>query len=274
VTAWVLDFHGKKVAGFGPAADVALADGGAKVAVWDAAPRKGGGTTYDVSVFPAGGGSALAHRTLDADADGLISSIGISVIYWRNGYTQIVGRKQGAYDKFKDQRMNDSEGIYDVVGGVLARDTVLTDVIGWTKLMKVRQGRNAATFVNVSEDLGKLLLVTPDNKELAVGLAETMDKYDPKSLQQEVGVDGKLYVSLTIDPYNAAAVDRKVADPELVDLYTVDTTSGQATRIARLPKDGREFSWRVAAGRLAFLRRHKGYDRGGPDLEIYDLVSH
>jgi hypothetical protein len=272
-TGWLVDLHGKKLATYGPASEVVLAEGGKEVTAWDSAPKKNGGTTYDVTVYSTAG-NAPVHRTLDADADGLISSIGLQVIYWRDGFTQIVGRKLGAYDKFKDQRMNDSEGIYDLVGGNLARDTVLTDVIGWTKLMKVRAGRNTSTLLTISEDLTKLLLVTPDNKQLTVTLADTLDKYDPKSLVQELSVDGKLYASLTIDPYNAAAVDRKVADPEYIDFYAIDAGTGQASRIARLPKADRDFAWRISAGRLIVLRRSKGFSQGGPDLEIYDLGAH
>ena len=44
-------------------------------------------------------------------------------------------------------------------------------------------------------------------------------------------------------------------------------------RLARLPQNDREFTWAVAGGRWAVLRKHKGYGRGGPELELYDLVG-
>jgi hypothetical protein len=116
-------------------------------------------------------------------------------------------------------------------------------------------------------------VVTKDDKITRLTTTLGFDHYDPKSLQQQVGRDGKLYFSLTIDPVNPAAVAAKKADPVHIDLYVFDPASGQTERLARLPQNDREYTWSVAGGRWAVLRKHKGYGRGGPELELYDLTG-
>jgi hypothetical protein len=275
-TGFLLDLSGKVVRKLGPAAQLALSEvnGEEVITAWDPQPDAKGGTTYDVTLTASGSGKQLAHRTLVADRDGLIDALDLTILYWRDGYTRLVGRKKGAYDKFKDQRMNDSEGIYDLAQGLLVRDNVIGDVIGYTKLMKLRVGRdNQPAFVRVTDDNHELELIGADDKRVNLKLANPIHHYDLKSLQQEPGAGGKLYFTLTIDPVNPEAVARKVADPELIDLYAVELATAKTVRLARLPRTDRPFAWHVAAGRWAVLRKHKTFERGGPDLEIYELTA-
>ena len=107
-------------------------------------------------------------------------------LYWRNGYTQLVGRKAGQYDKHKDQRMNDSEGIYDVVDGSVIHDTPVTDVIPYTKRTKLRMSRmNTPSFLYVTEDHKKLMWLGADDKEAEVQTDEPFYHYDYASLVSE-----------------------------------------------------------------------------------------
>jgi hypothetical protein len=139
-------------------------------------------------------------------------------------------------------------------------------------LLVRKQFPNVSAFVKVADDLTKLELFTADQKAHELKLAEELVKYDPKSVQQQLALDEKsLTFSLTVDPVNILAVEKKVADIEYIDFYRADTETGQAKRLARLPAWGRPFAWRLSSGLIAVLRKHKGFDRGGPDLEVYQL---
>jgi hypothetical protein len=146
--------------------------------------------------------------------------------------------------------------------------------------MRVRtqpQYQNHAAFVAVTEDQQGVELFTADDKRVKLALgAEPFPHYDPASLLYEEGRDGKMYFTLTIDPYNADAVNRQGHDEERVDLYVVDPQGPQGEkavkRVARFDKGGRPFAWHVGGGRLAVLRKHKAVENGGPELELYDLA--
>jgi len=278
VTAFLVDLGGKVLRKWGPATDVVTARLGAEygdaVTVFNTRST-GKGITYEVAAYRLDGGKAIGKkRTLAADPEGFVKAIDMTILYWQEGYTRLVGRKKGAYDKLKDQRMNDSEAVYDLLDGSVARNTPIGDIIAWTKLVKLRTERsNQPSFLIVTEDLKWVEWVTAEDKRVPLELAEPFHRYDPRSLVQEPGPDGRLYFSLTIDPVNAEAVARKVADAEIVDLYVVDPAAAKARRLARLPRADRPFAWREASGRWAVLRKHKGFDRGGTDLEIYELLT-
>jgi hypothetical protein len=276
VTAFVFDTSGKENRRFGPATDVALTDvnGTQAVAVYNAITRKDG-VTHELQLFRVSDGKPLGKkRVLKADVDGFVKPLDLRVLYFRRGYAEVVGLKKGAYDKVKDQRLNDVEAIYDVVEGKVVRATPIGDLVAYTKLLKLRQSNpNHATFALVGDDGRGIDVLGADDKLVRATTTLSFDHYDPKSLQQQLGRDGKLYFSLTIDPVNPAAVNAKKADAVSIDLYVFDPASGKTERLARLPQNERAFTWVVAGGRWAVLRKHKGYGRGGPDLELYDLVG-
>jgi hypothetical protein len=277
-TAFLMDLTGKVVRKWGPGSDVVLTDvsGDPAVAVFDKAATKKGGFTYNVAVYDLETGKPIGKKLkLQSDADGFVKSLDMTILYWKNGYTQLVGKKKGAYDRLKDQRMNDGEAIIDVVSGALLRNTLIGDVIAHTKLSALRaMYENANVFVHVPEDLKGVELVTADDKRVSVALAEQFHMYEPRSLQWELGRDGKLYFTLTIDPVNPEAVNNRRQDPELIDLYVLDPAGdGKATRLARLPSNDRRFGWHHSAGTWAVLRKHKGFGRGGGELELYTLTA-
>lgn len=278
-TGHVFDFSGKVIRKFGPGTDVVLTyvNGEQAVTVFQKKPGKKGGMDYTITVSKLETGKAIGKkRTLSADQDGFVKSIDMTIQYWRNGYTQLVGKKKGGYDKIKDQRMNDGEGVWDTLGWSLLRNTPVNDVIEYTKLLGVRvEHQNESIFVHVPEDMKGVELVTPDNRRVPVKLAEQFYMYDPKSLVYELGRDGKFYFTLTIDPANPEAVNKKKMDPEVIDLYVLDPGAAEAnaTRVARLPKNERRFTWHHAGGTWAVLRKHKGFGRGGQELELYTLSA-
>jgi hypothetical protein len=79
-----------------------------------------------------------------------------------------------------------------------------------------------------------------------------------------------------VDPVNEDAVAAKRTDPDEIDLCTVDLSGdkpGPAQRKLTLLAGKRPFGWVVSpSGRLVFLRKHKGFSRGGTEAEVYDLA--
>ncbi len=283
-TAFLYDLTGKQLRKWGPATDigVAIIDGVDVVTVFDQVADKPSkktqpGVTYTVSVFKIADGKLQGKkRSLHADANGFIKGLDMTVIYWRDGYTELVGQKKGDYDKYQDQRQPDNEGVYDVVDGAIVKNQPINDLVAHQKIVKLRADRwNQNVFLTVTDDLRGMELVTADDKRVAVTTdgTEPFAHYDTKSLVQEQGRDGKLYFTLTIDPVNGDAVAKKVSDPERIDLWVVDAAGGTPTRLARINKQKLPFGWHVGGGHWAVLRKHKGYDRGGPDLELYDLTA-
>jgi hypothetical protein len=277
VNASLVAFDGKVVRKWGPVLDVALTtiDGAEAIVVFDKKPGKKGESTYEIAAHRLETGKPVKKKQkIVADVNGFVKKLDLQILYWSDAYTMLVGRKRGQYDKFKDQRMNDSEAVYSLLEGTFVKNQPMKDLIVWTKLVKLRSERqNEKTVLHLTEDLKGLEVVTADDRRVPVELAETFFKYDSKSLLAEMGRDGRIYFTMTIDPVNPAALDRKVADPEIIDLYVVEATGGKAKRLARLPRNERRFVWHAARDRWAVLRKHKGIDRGGTELEIYDLTG-
>jgi hypothetical protein len=106
-----------------------------------------------------------------------------------------------------------------------------------------------------------------------VPLPRDIWKYDPNTLQWQT-IDGKrVAMSLTVDPVNPDAVNRKKADIDEIDLIEVDRQSHAIRPLLRLNGEGRRSTWKIAADRLLLLRKGKGFDRGGVALEVYDLST-
>jgi hypothetical protein len=277
VTAHLVGFDGKVLRKWGPVLDVALRtiDGADAIVLFDKKPGKKGDSTYEIGAQTLDRGKAVKKKQkLVVDVNGFVKKLDLQVLYWMDGYTTLVGRKRGQYDKLKDQRMNDSEAVYSILEGTFVKNQPMQDLIAWTKVVKLRSERpNERAILHVTEDLKGVEVVTADDRRVPVELAEKFYRYDSRSLLTERGRDEKVYFTLTIDPVNPEALDRKVAEPEIIDLYVVGTAGGVARRLARLPKNDRRFAWRAAGDRWAVLRKHKGIDRGGTELEIYTLTG-
>ena len=92
---------------------------------------------------------------------------------------------------------------------------------------------------------------------------------------QSFGVD-QLLISATVDPVNEKAVAEKRTDPDTMDFCTIELKTPEAPARQRLSIPGlkRPSAW-VATnnGRLAILRKHKSFSRGGSEIEIYDFPA-
>ena len=151
------------------------------------------------------------------------------------------------------------------------------DLPAWELAMKMRPNHEGQLrYLEVSGDLKKLYYVDEKN-----GLAELQGKvpwavYDHESLKQWEAWDRQtLYFSFTVDPVNPAAVARKKEDTERVDIYSIDR-SGAVKLVGRADtgrKKGRasvtKFGWSMGGAYFSYLKKLKGFARGGKTLLIY-----
>ncbi|HJZ86985.1 MAG TPA: hypothetical protein VKN99_17555 [Polyangia bacterium] len=275
--AQVFDLSGKPLGRkLGPADSIACAQIDGKSALVALSIRRSGEhTSYEVSALRAEDGKALGRRTLSAGRDGLIKlGEGFRIVYWSDDLLHLTGVKKGEYDKKNDVRRPDRAMIFDVLAGKAVSEHEIGDVVSWVREMRQReQFPQRAAFVAFSEDLKALELITADNRRLEVKTVRPLWKYEPKTILQQAGPEpGRLYVSLTVDPVNPEAVKKQKTDPDLFDLYAVDGQSGSAARVlGGVLAAKRRLAWVAGGGRVAILRRHQGFDRGGTELEVYDL---
>jgi len=269
---------GKKI---GPAQQITVSSVEGKPAVVTFSDRdKEGVHTYEVAAFSPDGGKALGKKTLAADKTGLMREKaagpdGFKVIYWYDDFLHLVGQKKGEYDKKNDVRRPDRAMVWDVFKGKPLEEHEIGDVMEWVREQKDRvRHPHTAAFAQYSEDLKTLELITPDGKRRTLELARMLYKYEPKTLLQQPGPEAnRLYLSLTVDPVNWEAVQHKHAEADIFDLYVVDTQSGKPQRVLTgLLAGKRALAWTAAGGRVAILHKHKGFDRGGLELEVYDLT--
>ncbi len=261
---------------YGPVTDLALTEiaGVEAVVTYKEKPGKKG-MSYEIVATRADNGKNIVKRALAADAEDFVKSADLRISFFSHHYLQVHGRQKGAFDKAKDMRLPDRAATYDVVAGKITASADIGDLREAQRLMLLRKNApDVAAFVRVADDLSHVELITATDRAAPVTLADDMVKYDPRSARDQLSPDQKqIYFSLTIDPVNLVAVDKKIADIEYIDLYRADAETGTATRLGRLPALGRPFGWRVSGDQWAVLRKHKGFSRGGPDLELYKVTA-
>ena len=80
----------------------------------------------------------------------------------------------------------------------------------------------------------------------------------------------RAWISLVVDPVNPAAVARKKADVEYLDLFEVD--GDHAVRRARILAAKKKLVWGWAGDTLWVLEKNVGFGRGGKALRLYRLA--
>jgi hypothetical protein len=256
----------------GPATEIALATVDAAPVIATLTVRGG---SYSLSYVHADG-KRLGGRTLQSDRDGLLKlEGGLKPLYFTRDLLALFAQKKGEYDKKGDVRRPDRSILYDLLHGKVTTEEEIGDVVEFVRVQQLRAKHpNVGAFVEPTEDLHAIELITAAGKRLPLRTERPFAKYEPKSLAQQEGPEpGVVYASLTVDPVNPEAVRNQKAEPDVFDLYRVDANSGACTRalVGPLAK-GRPLAWVAAGGRVAILHKHKGFDRGGTDLEVYDLA--
>jgi hypothetical protein len=217
----------------------------------------------------------LKKRTWREDAEGQIKQgpSSIKPLWWADGFTVLAGLRAGEFDKARDMRRPDRYARLDVFSGKLLSETEVQDVLGFTQVSLVRRDApNQPVIVRYSDDHKKLLMIDGITEHEIV-LPRELWKYDPATLAWQTLDDKRAAVSLTIDPVNPDAVNRRKADVDEIDLYEVDRQTYAVRPLLRIPGEGRRSSWQLAGNRAILLRKGKGFDRGGVTLELFDVTE-
>jgi len=251
--AVLYDAAGRRVRTYGPANEIAHAVRGGRELVAVVTRR---GATHEVVLHDVARGKVLVKRVV-GDAD-------FTPRTWRNGWTAVGGRRAGRYDPKLDRRTNDTEAVWDVVEGRFVSEGA-TDLVTQARVLRERERRpGAGAFVFV--DGGRLWAVTEDDRLAPVELP--LSTYEVESLRQQARGD-EITFSLRVDPLNPEAIARQKRDPEAFEVFR--WSGGTVTRVLRLVGDGREVVWHAAGGRIAVLRKHRAFGRGGPEVAVYPL---
>jgi hypothetical protein len=264
--------HGK----FGPVTDIGLGTVGGVPAIvtWHKTTTPNRGTTHTFSAYRRDNLKPLAKRVLSENPDGRIPFAAslYKPLYFLNGFATLVGQKEGGYDKAHDIRRPDVAARADVFASKLLQEKEIKDVVSFAEFTNVRKKHiNETNFVRFSDDRTALELIDDSDTVTALTLPRPLAKYDPETLAYRPDDSGNLTISLTVDPVNAEAVKAQKADKDWLDIYHVDVKSKAVTEVVRIDGEKRPTGWYRSGSRLALLRKHKGFGRGGADLFLYEL---
>jgi hypothetical protein len=216
----------------------------------------------------------LKKRTWREDAEGQLKQGPSSVkpLWWAEGFTVLAALRAGEFDKARDMRRPDRYARLDTFGGKVLAETEVQDVLGFTQISLLRRDLpNQPVIARFSDDRKKLLFVD-GIAQYEVVLPKPLWKYDVTTLAWQTLDAKQVALSLTIDPVNPDAVNRKKADADDIDLYLVDRQTHAARPVLTIPGEGRRSSWQLAGNRLLLMRKDKGFDRGGVALELFDVA--
>lgn len=205
-------------------------------------------------------------------------------LYFLDDYLTLVAKHDGFYDKKKDARQPDFLAFLDAPSGKLTRSRPIAEPAALLELARLRTGHGESVIITHDPETQRYELLAaldrgqpdgPAESRHLLALPRPASAYEPTTLLYQLARPGLLVLSLTVDPVNEQAVAARRTDPDLIDLCAVELSSGTpgpAQRLRTLPGNKRPSSWKLTpAGRLALLRKHKGFARGGTEVEIYDL---
>ncbi len=256
----------------GPAAHITLVNynGTQRVAVHKTSATKTG-VKHDVEVVALETGKRVAAaKAFELDKD-FHKKLDFRVNHWSEGWTRVSGLKGGEWNKKDNQRAPDTEATYDLISGKYVENKPITDVVGQRKrYLTLADAGGELEFVRMAWD-NSAVHVWSRGTSRAIELDQSIQDYDPKSLQGVVAADGSAWITLKVDPVNAGAVGRKKADPEYLDIFRVNAGETKATRKARIPAKDLRFKFGTVDDYVWLLERSSGFDRGGRNITIYQI---
>ncbi len=230
------------------------------------------GTRHEAQIIAIETGKRVAAgRPLELDAASKQAKLELTVNHWSDGMTRAYGVKAGAWDKKEDQRSPDTEASYDLITGKLESKKIDDLYEQRRRFQSLADTGAQLDFVRMARDNSGLQL-WKSGKPKPITFEEPLTNYDLKSLQAAVTPDGGAWVVLKMDPVNAAAVERKKADPEYLDVFSVGS-DGKALRRSRILAKGIRHRFGLipdkAGDKFWLLERNNGFDRGGRSLTVY-----
>lgn len=245
-------------------------EGKPRIAIHKATPNATG-TRHEVELVAIETGRRLQKgRPLELDAANKQGKLELTVNHWSDGMTRAYGIKAGAWDRKEDQRSPDTEASYDLVTGKLESKKITDLYDQRRRFQALADAGNQLDFVRMAWDNSGLQLWRAGAPK-PIAFDEPLTNYDPKSVQAVVTADGA-WVAMKVDPVNPAAVERKKADPEYLDVFRV-ASDGKAPRKVRVLAKGIRHRFGVVADKAGdkfwLLERNAGMDRGGRSLVVY-----
>lgn len=250
-------------------------------------PRSLLSSEFKFSAFSVATGKPIGQKTYKLDEEGRISTAaGLALpLYFLDGYATWAVKQAGAFDKKKDLRQPDHLAFLDVMSGKVRATRPITDPPALMDLKRVRAPHSSSVAIIAEDGTNQIEIVAALARGLPEGPVESRGQlplprpagiYDSPTVRYASLRPTTLLLSLMVDPVNEEAVAAKRTDPDEIDFCTVDLSGdkpGPAQRKLTLLAGKRPFGWVVSpSGRLVFLRKHKGFSRGGTEAEVYDLA--
>jgi hypothetical protein len=212
-------------------------------------------------------------HSLVLDGAGNAARLDFHVEFWWHGFADAAGVKGGHWDPEENQRTPDVAADYDLLEEKFSTSPI-DDPIKFAKRTQVLAARPSPTdmvFARMADDLSGLELWaggTPND----LALDQDAAQYDPASLISIVDAKYQPWLVLEVDPTNAAAVKRKRADPQYIDLFAIDSTAMKAVRKGRvLAAPKKHYASGALGDEWWLFERSVGFDRGGTSITIYKL---
>ena len=243
-------------------------------------PDRRGNKHHTIEVFRTSDLKRVARARVTIQADLTLKRPPVRLRYWEPGHLSFVGTRRGKYDKKRDIRLPDVAVRYEVMTKKETWKHTPKKLMKWSLALNTLRPANRVRFrfVAVSDDHKELYYVDRNNGLHTISLPVKWVLYEHASLVHAESWDGKtLYFSMTIDPVNKPAVARKKTDKERMDLYRLDpgpkvTPLGKVfTGRRRRESQARRFTWKVGQGHFSYLRKLKGFGRGGSEVSIHKM---
>lgn len=261
----------------GPADHIALGtlEGNAVVTTFTRADDDKAGI-HQVAAFDAVGLQPLASRKVVVDQQRRLEVNGqkLKLLWWGEDFTSAAVRKPGDYDQARDVRLPDRFGRVDLLSNTLV-DEAAIEPAGFAQrasLQRLYPGKTL--FVHMDTRNRKLLLVDGTQSHV-LKPARPLQKYHLNSIRWQKVSDDRALVSLTAAPLDArtAATSGTPRNRHEIELYSVNRATGAMSFQLTLDDENRQSAWHVGGGKLALLRKHRVFSRGGVVLQVYSLPT-
>ena len=211
--------------------------------------------------------------TLAVSSRGTNSALGFRLNHFTNAYTYAAGTKSGRWDPSTKIRSLDTYAEYSLPERSFVKTADISDVNSHREFLSVRQnGAAESEFLAVKGTGDDKKLVIASTELRAVTLAEPLAHYSTSSLEEHRLATGAVVFSLQIDPVHPEAAEAKIAAKKWTDYYYLENGKTSAQRLARVFSRAQdEITWQGSDSYLALLEKHRGFDRGGPRLYVFQL---
>jgi hypothetical protein len=270
----IFEVSGPQPGSIGPADQIGVArfEQRPVITTFDRPPGTSG--MYRVAGFDATDLRRVASNNLVVDGRNQtqVHNQTLTLLWYCDDFTRAAVRHPGAYDPTRDIRLPDRFARLDLLSGVLEDDAAI-EPGGFAQLVSIqRLHTGKTTFVHFDLDKHKLLLIDGARSRVLVP-ERPVATYDPNKASAQVIDTDEVIVSLTVDPLNPAAIARKKRDRPELDLYAVVRSTGAMSRLLVIDVGQSPTSWQIGGGKMALLRKHRVFPRGGVALDLYALPT-